>query len=229
MANNIVTIEKKPFRYFPLFLILTFLVFVVLLWAWLGNFSTSFNIDWMDPEEIIKFIRQSGMTGPLIIIASMTIAVVLSPLPSAPIAMAAGAIYGHIEGTFYIFSGALLGAFIAFSIGRILGFRAAQTWLETHFPDYSSSDQQQLMWLVMASRLIPFISFDLVSYAAGITALSYQRFLLATAIGILPASFLLAYFGEAASEQSFMINLIIILALLIMAGVWRFRSRKNKS
>ena len=220
--------ERKTPHYLPFILVLVFLALVFSLWAWSENLSPLLNMNWIDPERIIKLARYSGVGGPLIIIGSMTIAVVLSPLPSAPIAMAAGAIYGSIEGTFYVFSGAMLGAFIAFSIGKTLGFKIAQTWLETHYPNYSSSNQQQLMWLVMVSRLIPFISFDLVSYAAGITALSYHRFLLATAIGILPSSFLLAYFGEAAGEQSFVINLIIVFALLITAGLWRLRSCKKK-
>ncbi len=220
--------EKKKPRYLAFILVLIFLALVLSLLAWPGNLSVLLNIDWASPERIIKFVRHSDVGGPLIIIGSMTIAVVLSPLPSAPIAIAAGAIYGPIEGTFYVFSGAMLGAFIAFSIGKVLGFKMAQTWLETHYPNYSSSDQQRLMWLVMVSRLIPFISFDLVSYAAGITALSYHRFLLATAIGILPSSFLLAYFGKVAGEQSLLINLIIIFSLLIMVGVWCLRSCKKK-
>lgn len=52
------------------------------------------------------------------------------------------------------------------------------------------------MGIVLVSRLIPFISFDLVSYAAGLTVLSFWRFATATAIGIGPASFLLAHFGD---------------------------------
>jgi uncharacterized membrane protein YdjX (TVP38/TMEM64 family) len=84
------------------------------------------------------------------------------------------------------------------------------------------------MWMIMLSRLMPFISFDIISYAAGITALSYGRFLFATAIGILPASFLLAHFGAKSIEQSMTFNLIIVAALLIGTGLWHCISVKRR-
>ncbi len=49
---------------------------------------------------------------------------------------------------------------------------------------------------MFVSRLIPFISFDIVSYAAGLTKIKVWRFTLATFAGIIPASFLLARFGS---------------------------------
>jgi uncharacterized membrane protein YdjX (TVP38/TMEM64 family) len=58
------------------------------------------------------------------------------------------------------------------------------------------------MTTVFISRLLPFVSFDLVSYAAGLTVLSFARFALATFTGILPASFLLAHFGSTLSTQN---------------------------
>ncbi|MEH6650329.1 MAG: TVP38/TMEM64 family protein [Motiliproteus sp.] len=214
---------KRVLRY----ALMVFVVSAFLLWSWLDHFSLSFSFDWSDPQVIIDLARQSGMAGPLVIVAAMSAAIVFSPLPSAPIAMAAGAIYGHYEGTFYVFVGALLGASVAFGIARVLGFNAAHDWLDQRFPAWKLGDQQRLMWLVMLSRLLPFISFDLVSYAAGVTQLSYGRFFIATSVGILPASFLLAHFGEAAMEQSLLINGFIILILIITAGIWRLCSAKR--
>ncbi len=52
------------------------------------------------------------------------------------------------------------------------------------------------MAIVFASRLVPFISFDVVSYAAGLTPLAFWRFALATLAGVIPISFLLVHFGE---------------------------------
>jgi uncharacterized membrane protein YdjX (TVP38/TMEM64 family) len=60
----------------------------------------------------------TGWYGPLAVVVLMTIAVVLSPLPSAPIALAAGALYGHTWGTLYVLAGAQSGAMIAFAIAR---------------------------------------------------------------------------------------------------------------
>ena len=51
----------------------------------------------------------------------MTLAIVMSPIPSAPIALAAGAAYGHLWGAVYVAAGSLSGALIAFGIARFLG------------------------------------------------------------------------------------------------------------
>ena len=62
---------------------------------------------------------------------------------------------------------------------------------------------------------MPFISFDIISYAAGLSSLKLWRFLFATVIGILPASFFLAHVGSelATTELD-----RIALALAILAG-----------
>lgn len=202
------------------------MIAVFLLWIWLYHFSMPLSLDW-EPQRIVEVVKRSGMAGPLVIIAAIATAIVFSPLPSAPIAMAAGAIYGHFEGTIYVFVGSLIGASTAFGVARVLGLQAAHAWLDQRFPDWKLGDQRRLMWLVMVSRLMPFISFDLVSYVAGVTALSYGRFLFATAVGILPASFLLAYFGEAAVEQSLTLNVVVVIGLLIATGIWHLRSDKK--
>jgi len=58
--------------------------------------------------------------------------------------------------------------------------------------------QGGLTLTVFASRLMPFVSFDMISYAAGLSRLHAWRFTLATLAGIIPASFLLAHFGGEA-------------------------------
>jgi uncharacterized membrane protein YdjX (TVP38/TMEM64 family) len=58
--------------------------------------------------------------------------------------------------------------------------------------------QTALTATVFASRLMPFVSFEMISYAAGLSRLHAWRFALATLAGIVPASFLLAHFGGEA-------------------------------
>lgn len=75
------------------------------------------------------------------------------------------------------------------------------------------------MAIVFASRLLPFISFDVVSYAAGLTTLSLWRFALATFAGILPASFLLAHFGGEMATGELDRILLAVLALGLVTGI----------
>lgn len=50
--------------------------------------------------------------------------------------------------------------------------------------------------VVFLSRLIPVVSFDIVSYGAGLTAMSLGSFALATFLGMLPLTFVYNYFGS---------------------------------
>ncbi len=76
------------------------------------------------------------------------------------------------------------------------------------------------MGIVFVSRLLPFISFDMVSYAAGVTALTFWRFALATLAGVIPSSFLLAHFGsELASTETNTIAITLLLLGALSLGV----------
>jgi len=153
-------------------------------------------------ERISAWVNASGPWGPTVIIALMMVAIVATPIPSAPIALAAGAAYGHTIGTIYIVIGAELGAMLAFLLARFLGRDVLTRWLGENVDKGWLGSQSALTFTVFASRLMPFISFDIVSYAAGLSCLYFWRFAVATLAGIIPASFVLAHFGnEAVSGQ----------------------------
>jgi uncharacterized membrane protein YdjX (TVP38/TMEM64 family) len=148
-------------------------------------------------------ITRLGIWGPLMVIGLMVLAIMVSPIPSAPIAMAAGAAYGHVWGTLYVLLGAEIGALAAFGMARWVGGETLQRWFGDRLSVGLLGSQNALMGIVLVSRLLPFISFDIVSYAAGLTPLSFWRFAIATLVGITPTSFLLAHFGgEMATGES---------------------------
>lgn len=173
-----------------------------------------------DEQRIREMAARAGAWGPALIIGLMTLAVVFSPIPSAPIALAAGALYGHGAGTLYVVVGAEAGALIAFGLARVLGGQAVQRWFGDRLAKMRlNGSQWVLMWLVFVSRLMPFVSFDLVSYAAGLSPLSFWRFAVATFAGILPASFLLAHLGGEMVEGQAGRTLWLVLGLGLVTGL----------
>lgn len=152
----------------------------------------------LDGEHLNMLVERAGLWGPVLIVTLMTVAVVASPIPSAPIALAAGAAYGHLWGTVQVVIGAELGALIAFGLARILGHDVLRRVFGDRVDAGLLGSQTALTVTVFASRLMPFVSFDIISYAAGLSKLHAWRFALATLAGIIPASFLLAHFGGEA-------------------------------
>ncbi len=178
----------------------------------------------MDWEVLQEHIDRLGALGPLAVIGLMAGAIVFSPLPSAPVALAAGVVFGHTWGTIYILIGAETGALVAFSVSRLLGHDLLQKWFGKRISKNWFGSQKTLMAVVFISRLIPFISFDIVSYASGLTSLSLWRFALATLGGIIPASFLLAHFGGEISSldtSRIMISVVVIGGITLLPVVVR--------
>lgn len=168
-----------------------------------------------DKSALHDWIVRLGAWGPLIIILLMLLAILISPIPSAPIALAAGAAYGHGWGTLYVALGAEAGALAAFGVARLVGHEAVHRWFGERLSVGLLGSQNALTGIVFVSRALPFMSFDMVSYAAGLTALSTWRFAIATLAGVAPISFLLAHFGsEMATGET---NRILLSALALGA------------
>jgi uncharacterized membrane protein YdjX (TVP38/TMEM64 family) len=164
-------------------------------WLWRSG-----ALDALGNEEALRSrVQQLGIWGPLAIVGLMTSAIVMSPIPSGPIALVAGAAFGPLWDTVYTVIGAEAGAVIAFWIARWLGYEAVKGWSRTGpLLEWLGRRRSQfwLMAVIFVSRLVPFISFDAISYAAGLTPLSFWRFAVATLAGVIPISFVLAFFGE---------------------------------
>ncbi|SIT02283.1 Uncharacterized membrane protein YdjX, TVP38/TMEM64 family, SNARE-associated domain [Roseivivax lentus] len=185
-------------------------------------------------EDLDGWIEAAGLFGPVLVVVLMTLAIVASPLPSAPIALAAGAAYGHTFGTILVVLGAEIGALAAFLLARALGRPFVERHLGQKLGAGFLGSQNALMLLVFASRLLPFLSFDMVSYAAGLSNLRLWRFAVATLAGIIPASFLLAHLGseamngDARTATWTAIALGGFTALSFLVAVWRDRHTARK-
>ena len=172
---------------------------LAMLYVWLFAPSVLSEVQHvLDREALEALVARAGLWGPVLIVTLMIVAVVASPIPSAPIALAAGAAYGHLWGTVQVVIGAELGALIAFGLARVLGHDVLRRVFGDRVDAGLLGSQTALTATVFASRLMPFVSFDMISYAAGLSRLQTWRFALATLAGIVPASFVLAHFGGEA-------------------------------
>lgn len=164
-------------------------------WLWRSG-----ALEALGNEQVLQNqVQRLGIWGPLGIIVLMTAAIVMSPIPSGPIALVAGAAFGPGLGRRLHRDRRRSRRDHRLSIARCLGYEAVRRWARAEPMLKRLSQRRSQNWLmaiVFASRLVPFISFDAVSYAAGLTPLAFCRFALATLAGVIPISFVLAYFGE---------------------------------
>ena len=157
------------------------------------------NVDltfWLDPQQLVTFIESAGSLAPLLFMGMMASAVIVSPIPSWPLDVAAGLVFGSWLGTLYAAIGASVGGVVGFLIARRLGRDAIKRWLDPDAFLCTDCDNKVLGRAILVMRLIPGFSFDLVSYAAGLTSVSLRTFALATFFGALPPTYLLVSAGR---------------------------------
>jgi uncharacterized membrane protein YdjX (TVP38/TMEM64 family) len=206
----------------PVSRLILVLLFVVVLAA--GYFALAgselMNL-FTDIDVLVSKVRNLGIYGPLLLIGLIALAIVFNPLPSAPIALGAGAVYGHTLGTVYVVAGAELGAILAFMIARWAGYDLTRRFFGESGSLKGISSQNTLTTLVFVSRLIPFMSFDLVSYTAGLSPIKPWRFAVATLLGLFPVSFALAHFGAEIGNGDYrtLVSIVLVIGLLTIVPI----------
>jgi uncharacterized membrane protein YdjX (TVP38/TMEM64 family) len=158
----------------------------------------------------------------------MVLQAIVAFVPSFLLCFANGLAFGPVWGGLLSIASAALATAVSFGIARavsrvpvetLIGKRslgAADRW----FARYGA-------YAVLVARLIPVVSFDAVSYAAGLTRMKFWRFLLATILGMTPASFVYAYLGDRAPGN---INLLlaafgVFVAVAVIAALVRRRGK----
>src|SRR5437867_4144170 len=146
-----------------------------------GSFAT---------ETVVAQVRASGTLGPLALIALLVVQAVVAPLPSPPLLMAAGFVYGPLAGFGIGSVGLLLGAGACFGLGRALGRPFAERFVG---PQRLAAVDQRIgtkagatFLTVLSLRLFLPPLFDAVSYACGVVRFPFHWFVLATALGEVP-------------------------------------------
>lgn len=214
---------------------ITVAVIVVLTVIYLALADSEYLRLFAEPNILVARIREMRILGPILIIGLMSVAIVFNPLPSAPVALAAGAVYGHTMGTVYVVAGAELGAILAFATARWAGYDLTRRFFGESGALQRISSQNTLTALVFVSRLIPFMSFDLVSYAAGLSPIKLWRFSVATLLGLIPVSFALAHFGSEIGNGNYrlLVGIVLAIGLLtvtpILLSIFRSRNPTPKS
>ena len=169
-------------------------------------------------DAVVEFIRSYGPYAMIVSFLLMVFQSVLAPLPAFLITFANAAIFGWWQGAILSWTSAMAGAVVCFYIARALGRDAVEKYagrgalasVEGYFEKYGSRT-------ILICRLLPFVSFDAVSYFAGLTPIKFLPFLVATGIGQLPATVVYSYVGGmlTGGVKYFVTALLCIFALSI--------------
>ena len=186
-----------------------------------------------DFNVVKEFVASYGHYAMAVSFILMVLQSVVAPLPAFLLTFANANLFGWKAGAILSWSSAMAGAALCFYIARILGrdfvekltSKTGLKQIDDFFAKYGKQS-------ILIARLLPFISFDIVSYAAGLTSMNFLGFFIATGIGQLPATIVYSYVGGmlTGGAKLFVTGLLILFALSALIILLRqiYQSKKNK-
>lgn len=188
-----------------------------------------------DTEPVKEYIRSYGSLAVVISFALMVFQSLAAPLPAFLITFANAAIFGWVGGAALSWSSSMVGAAACFGIAKLYGRntvskltgKTALSSVDSFFDKFGAKS-------IIVARLLPFMPFDIVSYAAGLTSMKFWTFFLATGIGQLPATIVYSYAGKmlGGGAKTFVYGLFIVFSLFglstIIRSIYNQRTGKVK-
>ncbi len=214
-------------RRFLLYIIIAGIILYILEEAFQYGFGDVFNKD-----NLTDYLQDNMEWAWVIILLLWLIQAVLAPLPAPLLIMVTSVLYadstaGVIFAIVLTWCGAMLGAVVCFGLSRHFG----RDWVMKKgymdkMKDLDLYLEEKGSVVIFLTRLIPIISFDVVSYAAGLTKVRWKSFIAATGLGMIPTNVIFILFAAEAISQDmtglYIISFvgIIMLALASYLLVW---------
>ncbi len=220
--------------------LIAIIVLTVVLYFAIPSFNATMNnfvskLGSLNLESVIELIRGYGAYAAVVSFFLMILQSILSPIPALLITLSNAAVFGWWKGALLSFWSSMVGAALCFYIARILGrdvvekitTKTGLAKVDEFFERYGKNS-------ILICRLLPFVSFDIVSYAAGLTPIKFWDFFIATGLGQLPATIVYSYLGNlAGSTKTIFISIVCVVALsalVYMIGkIYNDKKKANKS
>ncbi len=195
-------------------------------WVPANPFAWLFEIGDRVKEELPKY----GILAPVVYALFYALQIVIAPIPGAPLSYTAGFLFGPVVASFYSMLGILVGGAIAFWLARRLGWPLLEkitpsSWLE-RWRNLAAVNSSLTWFLLM---LAP--TADVFYFIAGLTTLSFRRFMLIVLLGRTPGIILSSVIG--ANVETFGAQWIFILIgamlLVSLAGNWLRQRIENRA
>lgn len=146
-------------------------------------------------EVVIEWFNEYSQLAVIISLGINIIISIFGVIPSAFLTAANLAFFGFVKGTFISFTGEVIGAGVAFYLYR-KGLRGRSQEKLNNYPKLHrllAATGKEAFSLIVAFRLMPFVPSGFVTFGAAVGNVGGLTFLLANAVGKLPAVLLEAY------------------------------------
>jgi uncharacterized membrane protein YdjX (TVP38/TMEM64 family) len=178
-------------------------------------------------DELRLWVDQFGALAPVVFVLIQTAQVIFAPIPGQVVALAAGYLFGPVSGTIYSLTGVLIGSAVAFLLAR----RYGRSFVESMIHEDAVSRFDSFVDTVGIPGLIAFVVLpglpdDVVCFLSGLTEWRFRTFMLAIAVGRLPAYVLTVYAGGELASERFFNGVFLIAAVVVVSAVGYYKQEK---
>ena len=190
-----------------------------------------FLLGGIDRQQLQIWLETMGIFAPIIYVILYTTGTLLI-LPSTPLNLTGGAIFGIWWGTLWTTVAALVAAIVAFIFTRTVGRDLISKKFAGRWETIDAEIHHGGLFYMFAIRLLPIIPYGLVNFAAGLTSIRFKDYFIGTLLGTLPGVLPFVMMGAGINQlsQGNILPLMCALALtgiLVGGATWYRRRRQN--
>ena len=187
----------------------------------------------INPAQLQAWLRHMGIWAPILYIILYTVGTILV-LPSTPLNLSGGALFGVWWGTLWTGLAALIAAVVAFAFTRTVGRGYMTRKLAGRWEAIDAEMRQGGLFYMFAIRLLPIIPYGIVNFAAGLTSIRFRDYFVGTTLGTVPGilPFVMMGAGLHALAGGNLLPLMCALTLtgvLVGGATWYRRRRQPPS
>ncbi len=188
---------------------------------------THYYLLFTNKDQIETFITSFGSGAPLVFILIQILQVLFAPIPGEATGFIGGYIFGASKGFLYSSLGLTAGSWIIFVIGRLLGKRYVRKLIPIkQLNRFDLLVKRQGVVVLFLFFLIPGFPKDYLCFFLGLSDLPKKVFIVITAIGRMPGTYMLSLQGAFLYEQMYGL-FVLILGLCVLVALFAYRYRER--
>lgn len=173
----------------------------------------------VNTSSISNLVLSAGIWGPLVLIALIILGILLSPIPSVLLIIAAGYLYGVWLGALY--------SYVAHFLASLLVFFLVRTFhLKKHYSSSEASKYSKILkkhkYLFYVLYIFPVIPISVTSIILGTSKESYAEFFKIISLSFIIPVLFFSFFGTRLSSSS-TAELVVWILLTLVIGFIVFR------
>ena len=133
----------------------------------------------IDRQQLQIWLEKMGIFAPIVYVLLYTVGTLLI-LPSTPLNLTGGAIFGIWWGTLWTTVAAIVAAIVAFAFTRTVGKDIIAKKFAGRWEAIDGEIHQGGLFYMFSIRLLPIIPYGLVNFAAGLTSIRWRDYLIGT-------------------------------------------------